>query len=500
MTHSIHAAHVTPRLALAALFVLTSCDRQIAPTDPTVAPQIGRSASELDRPIYLVMFPYSTPDVTALTASLERQFGFSTRTHFESVIKGFSAHMSPSIAAELERLPGVIAVTANVTGTPAYVPYTQQSAPWHLDRLDQRTLPLDSAFSHTYEDLARSVHAYIIDSRIDDHADFGGASAGGSRILFGFDITAGGSGDDGCNHGTPVASAAGGDSVGVAKRVTLHNVKVWPTGGDCVTLWIEDVMKGLEWVGNNHQHPAVANLSVQFSPRNPVLDSAVRHLVQVHDVPVVVSAGNSGEDACNWSPAGEPLAITVGASTRADAPMEDIWAGMSSNWGSCLDLWAPGQEVVLASYGGQDFTPKTGTSYAAPQVVGVAATYLSRFPKALPQEVRDRIVALATDKAIDPVTSHTSPSKLLYSRWVVDSIVGPNSANVNDVVEFSSDAQGGRSPYDYMLWYQDGALLSDCSGYMACFVQTGGSDFTLRLETTDAIGVKYTAEKYVNVF
>lgn len=129
MTHSIHAAHVTPRLALAALFVLTSCDRQIAPTDPTVAPQIGRSASELDRPIYLVMFPYSTPDVTALTASLERQFGFSTRTHFEAVIKGFSAHMSPSIAAELERLPGVIAVTANVTGTPAYVPYTQQSAP-----------------------------------------------------------------------------------------------------------------------------------------------------------------------------------------------------------------------------------------------------------------------------------------------------------------------------------------------------------------------------------
>nr|MBV6628584.1 S8 family peptidase [Oceanococcus sp. HetDA_MAG_MS8] len=297
---------------------------------------------------------------------------------------------------------------------------TQFNATWGLDRVDQQQRPLDGSYS--YETDAANVHAYIIDSGIrSSHNEFAGRigsgfntsnDAGGTVFSFSpFDLLGGllstPAGDDveDCNgHGTHVAGTVGGSTWGVAKGVTLHPVRVFGCGRSAS---IVNILLGVEWVTLNAQRPAVANMSLGGGVFQP-LDEAVRASIAT-GITYVVAAGNENQNACNASPARVTEAVTVGA-TRSDDRRSSF-----SNFGTCLDLFAPGQGIRSASHSSDGGSRSlSGTSMAAPHVAGAAALYLANNPLALPAQVEAAITATATEGRVSNARTG-SPNLLLYT-------------------------------------------------------------------------------------
>jgi subtilisin family serine protease len=244
---------------------------------------------------------------------------------------------------------------------------------------------------------------YIVDTGIRfSHNDFGG------RAVTGYDAVDGGSADDCNGHGTHVAGTVGGSTYGVAKGVTLVGVRVLNCSGSGTN---SGVIAGVNWVASDHQTgaPAVANMSLGGSVSS-ALDTAVNNAIN-DGVTFAVAAGNSNRNACNYSPARVAAAITVGATTSTDA------RASYSNYGSCLDLFAPGSSITSAWYTSNTATNTiSGTSMATPHVAGVAALYLKGNPGASPATVRDAIVNNATTgKVTKPGTS--SPNRLLFTDY-----------------------------------------------------------------------------------
>lgn len=238
---------------------------------------------------------------------------------------------------------------------------TQSPTPsWGLDRIDQQALPLNN--SYTYPNTASNVHAYVIDTGIRlSHVDFG------ARATNGFDAIDGGSADDCHGHGTHVAGTVGGASFGVAKATALVAVRVLDCNGSGT---IAQVVAGVDWVTQNAIRPAMANMSLGGGA-NASIDDAVSNSI-ASGITYAIAAGNSNADACNSSPARVPAAITVGNSTSTDA------RSGTSNFGTCLDLFAPGTQITSA-WNTSDSATNTisGTSMASPHVAGAAALILS---------------------------------------------------------------------------------------------------------------------------
>ena len=307
-----------------------------------------------------------------------RHGGAVART-YGAALRGFEVKVSASAAARIAADPAVAYVEQNHTVS---ISGTQTNPPsWGLDRIDQRNLPLDS--SYTYPNTASNVHAYIIDTGIRfTHNDFGG------RATSGYDAVDGGSADDCNGHGTHVAGTVGGSTYGVAKAVQLVAVRVLNCSGSGTNA---GVIGGVDWVTANAIKPAVANMSLGGGA-NTALDNAVRNSI-ASGVTYGLAAGNdSGANACNTSPARTTEAITVGATTNTDA------RSSFSNFGTCLDIFAPGSSITSAWYTSNTATNTiSGTSMATPHVVGAAALVASANPGWTPAQVRDYLVANDAD-------------------------------------------------------------------------------------------------------
>ncbi|MFF9910288.1 S8 family peptidase [Streptomyces sp. NPDC013457] len=328
--------------------------------------------------------------------------GVTPKHEYRSVLKGFSTTMSQARAAALASDPRVAYVEQNAT---VHMAETQPGATWGLDRIDQRDLPLSTTY--TYGTQASNVTAYIIDTGIrTSHSEFGG------RARVGTDTVGGGQNGQDCQgHGTHVAGTVGGAKYGVAKGAKLVAVRVLDCNGSGTTA---GVIAGVDWVTANAVKPAVANMSLGGGA-NTSLDDAVKRSI-ASGVTYAVAAGNGNllglpARACNYSPARVPEAITVGATDSADK------RASFSNYGTCVDLFAPGVSITSA-WKDSDTATNTisGTSMATPHTAGVAALYLAANPTASPAQVSTALVDNATSgKVQNPLSG--SPNKLLHSRF-----------------------------------------------------------------------------------
>lgn len=275
---------------------------------------------------------------------------------------------------------------------------TQSNPPWGLDRIDQRNLPLNATYVYNWT--GSGVRAYIIDTGIRTaHTQFGGRA---SNVFDAF----GGNGQDCNGHGTHVAGTVGGSTYGVAKSSLPRGVRVLNCSGSGSN---SGVIAGVDWVRNNHIAPAVANMSLGGGA-STALDSAVNNLHNAN-VTIAVAAGNSNANACNSSPARAVNAVTTGSTTTSDA------RSSFSNFGTCLDIFAPGSGILSAWFTSNTATATlSGTSMASPHVAGVAALYKQANPSASSTTIRNAIVNNATTGVISNVGTG-SPNRLLYSRF-----------------------------------------------------------------------------------
>jgi subtilisin family serine protease len=344
---------------------------------------------------YIVVLKDGTVStVGARATKLAKKYDGAVNEVYSSALHGFATTMSKRGAKLLAADPAVAYVEQNQV---VKLQDTQTGATWGLDRIDQASLPLDS--SYTYPNTASSVHAYIIDTGIlTTHSQFGG------RASSGFDFVDNDSDATDCNgHGTHVSGTVGGSTYGVAKAVKLVGVRVLDCGGSGTTA---GVISGVNWVTSNAIKPAVANMSLGGSVSTS-LDTAISNSIAA-GITYGIAGGNSNDNACNYSPARVATAITVGATTSADA------RASYSNYGSCLDIFAPGSSITSAWYTSTTATNTiSGTSMATPHVVGAAALVLQANPSYTPAQVASYLTSNAVSgKVTSPGTS--SPNLLLH--------------------------------------------------------------------------------------
>ncbi|MGD8148665.1 S8 family serine peptidase [Ornithinimicrobium sp. Y1694] len=315
--------------------------------------------------------------------------------HTYGALGGYAAQLSAAQVEELRADPDVAWIEEDSIVS---IEATQSNPPWGLDRIDQRALPLDR--SYTYTSTGQGVRSYIVDTGIlTSHAQFSG------RTVSGYSAINDGRGTSDCNgHGTHVAGTVGGSTYGVAKGTTLVPVRVLGCDGRGAT---SGIISALDWIAANAPRPSVVNMSLGGGA-SLATDQAVDRVV-ARGIPVVVAAGNETQNACNVSPARAASAITVGSTTNTDA------RSSFSNFGSCLDLFAPGSSVLSAWHTSNSATNTiSGTSMASPHVAGAAALYLQGNPSATPSQVRSAINSAATTGRVSDARTG-SPNRLLYT-------------------------------------------------------------------------------------
>lgn len=383
--------------AVAALVVAgVSAPAQAASAEGTIR---SAGTAEVVKDSYVVVLKDNAAlkkkGVAKAASSLTAGYGGAVKRTYRYALSGFEISVGEKAAKRLAADPAVAYVQRNGV---YHASATQSPATWGIDRIDQRSLPLSN--SYTYATTASNVTAYIIDTGIRiTHGEFGG------RASSGYTAVNDGNGTNDCNgHGTHVAGTVGGATYGVAKGVQLKAVRVLDCSGSGTTA---GVAAGIDWVTGNAVKPAVANMSLGGGA-DATLDAAVNRSISA-GITYAVAAGNESTNACNSSPARVPAAITVGATTSTDA------RASYSNYGTCLDIFAPGSNIT-SSWNTSDTATNTisGTSMATPHVVGAAALVLAANPGYSPQQVRDTLVANATSGVVTNPGSG-SPNLLLYT-------------------------------------------------------------------------------------
>ena len=337
--------------------------------------------------------PLPASDMAVRMAASHR---FEVERSYDNALRGFAVKADDAALARLLADPRVAYVEEDGIVT---IDATQNNATWGLDRVDQRNLPLNTRY--VYNRTASNVHVYVIDTGVrTTHSQFTGRIGNGATAI------SDGRGVQECNgHGTHVAGTIGGSTWGVAKGVKIHPVRVLGCTGSGST---SGVIAGMDWVATNRVRPAVANMSLGGG-KSTAMNDAVQRMIN-RGVTVVVAAGNSNADACGFSPASAPAAITVGSTDNNDR------RSSFSNFGSCLDVFAPGRNITSAWYTSNTASATiSGTSMAAPHVAGAAALYLSVNTGASPGAVRNAIFNNATTGKVTSRGSG-SPNRLLYTR------------------------------------------------------------------------------------
>ncbi|MFC7305078.1 S8 family serine peptidase [Streptomyces monticola] len=327
--------------------------------------------------------------------ALAKEYGAEVRQTYRAALNGYAVKATKAEAERFAADPAVASVVQNRVHT---IDATQPNPPsWGLDRIDQKTLPLNQ--SYTYPDKAgEGATVYVIDTGVRiSHQDFGGRAANGYDAIDNDNVA-----QDGHGHGTHVAGTVAGTAHGVAKKAKIVAVRVLNNSGSGTTA---QVVAGIDWVTRNAVKPAAANMSLGGGA-DSALDTAVRNSI-ASGVSYALAAGNESTDASTRSPARVAEGITVGATTNTDA------RASYSNYGSVLDLFAPGSSITSA-WRTSDTATNTisGTSMAAPHVAGAAALHLAANPSATPAQVRDALVAAASTGVVtSPGTG--SPNRLL---------------------------------------------------------------------------------------
>lgn len=464
---------------------------QALPTEPLLS-LLGQADSVA--PLYAMDSPNRLPsrfiirlksdvvDVRGVSAQLATNSGGHIYHVFEG-LKGFWGELPDEAISQLRRDPNVAYIEADVaipvsTGEDT----TQHNPRWPLDRIDQRALPLDGQYG--YSSIGSGVRIWIIDSGVDRNS-----SELAGRIDESWYVTHQGKDpyapcDD---HGTNVAEVAAGATSGVAKGAIIHSARV---DSDCEGhLSTGAASFAFEFIGDYSPRPAVINFSASqecgFFGCGETVDDAATY-ARDQGVTVVVAAGNSGQNACDFSPAHREELLTVGASDINDGRAVHPEYEWASNWGGCLDLFAP-----VEPYG--------GTSWATPMVTGVAALHLQLYPQSSPALVESAVLSKTTAGRLSSIGSG-SPNRLLYSKQppLTASISGPSTLGPYASCSWNADHSGGQPPFQYE-WRRDGnpEVLSTLDHYSTPGGET--SDFFLELLVIDGVQRTQLATRSVTI-
>jgi subtilisin family serine protease len=409
-------------LTLTVTVFVAACrdDNSVAPAPtPSPEPRVSQSRSLSSAGDFIVVLQDDERDVPGTAKRLSDAAGGQVKDTWQDVLKGFVVTLPAAAAEGMSHRPEVKSIEPDLEVTADADELNPPS--WGIDRVDQHPLPLNATYS--YYKNGYGVHAYILDTGIRrTHSEFKGLF-GSIRVQTGVTYIYDGKGTADCHgHGTHVASTVGGIKVGVAKMVTLVPVRVLDCTGHGT---VAGIISGLNWVAAHAVKPAVANMSIGIVGGGISLawDNATNNLVG-SGVVTAVSAGNDAINACNTSPARAVNALTVGATgagpsrVAGGAPTAPDARATYSNYGSCLDLFAPGTNIYGASHLGDfSFVAKNGTSMASPHVAGAAALYLQKYPSAPWWQVADAIKHFAT---LGVVTGAGvgSPNRLLYTAFI----------------------------------------------------------------------------------
>lgn len=439
------------------------------------APLLGTANSNAIAGQYIVVFSegatgvggnLSAQSIGSLirTLRLDPQ-GVTVQNVYRQALDGFAAKLSVQNVQTLRADPRVKYIEQDQL---MYATATQSGATWGIDRIDQRSLPLDG--SYTY-DSASSVSAYILDTGINvNHTSFGG------RAVWGINETGDGQNTDCQGHGTHVAGTVGSSTWGVAKDVKLVAVKVLNCQGSGSN---SGILAGMDWAAANGSGRKVLNMSL--GPRSRSTSTAFTDAVNKlynQNILTVVAAGNSNDDACYYSPADAPNAITVGASTKTDRmPDSTDWGtgpdgvANGSNYGSCVDIVAPGDGITSAlNTNNTGSQVESGTSMASPHVAGAVALLMARSPTATAAQITSTLIANATTGKLTNLRG--TPNRLLYTAPGSGATPPPTSGTT-----YTGTVSKGASSYAPSasgFSYAGGTLKGSLSG-------PSGTDFDLYL-------------------
>ena len=443
-----------------ALLLAAAGDAAIHAQSLHEAPSLVRVAATPISDHYIVALR-GDDDPEAVGLEAAGMFVGQLRHVYRSALRGFSVRLPKAAAEALARDPRILYVQQDGI---VRVAATESDAPWGLDRIDQRAAIASGDHAYEYTADGTGVHAYVIDSGIrTTHQEFGG------RAHESFTTVNDGFGAQDCyGHGTHVAGIIGGSAYGVAKNVTLHSVRVFDCSG--TTSW-SSVIAAVDWVIANRVNPAVVNMSLSGGVLQTMNDAV--HRAVAAGIVVVNAAGNDNHDACGNSPASTPDAITVGATDASDT------RASFSNFGPCVDLFAPGGSITSAYIGGDTATTTmSGTSMASPFVAGAAALYLQRHRDSTPADVSAAILATATAGAVHDAAG--TPNRLLFTRaldpipvsstrWHASAIGGSqgavgasNAGGTLTIDAEGADVWGAADAFEFVhrSWFGDGDLIA----------------------------------------